>query len=496
MLSSAPLSACARPSVAISASDPRDTARIRLDSAAAVIGRKIEQHGPSPPALGHHLHQVVFTGGHHRRARPQHRALGEPAACLSGAGRCQPEDVWGRLKRAQPARGVIRSPSTERGDRRPVGILGHASTLRPPEGCPVQNFGAVALLRERPLCYTDPSSTSSRGRPPSPRSWAASSTASRTAARVYIQPSRVQTRETYWATTGCGSSAASAISLTVNSAELLASASRTACRAEKRSAASSAIGIRLRPACTPRAHQLCARQRTGVGSGLRLAVRSQLRAQRVRAARPSSRAVRSFCCFSDSVSPGGRLTSSDASCLIRCHLSFFSNSCHFSDPSIPFQRRCRRSAPMSALWGTLRHVTAPTSRAAECLTRVGEWQILARVTGKSPTINEKHCKCKLIEFLSPVVIHEFGALRPASETAPGRDRRFLELHDAALLHCRPQTDPGAQQRSLNKSYRRNRRGCSRHIGGLCKNEVIDADSNCWKRAPNATRSGVVRDCPR
>ena len=43
----------------------------------------------------------------------------------------------------------------------------------------------------------------------------------------------------------------------VSSAKLLSSASRTTCRAEKRSAASSAMGIRLRPLRTPNMHNLC-----------------------------------------------------------------------------------------------------------------------------------------------------------------------------------------------------------------------------------------------
>ena len=147
----------------------------------------------------------------------------------------------------------------------------------------MQNFSAVALLRSRtpakPIRRAPRAAAGRRRREvrrpaQPPRAWLPWCTSARRGSRPvkHIGRQQVAVAQPLPA------------SLDGQQAELLASASRTACRAEKRSAAPSAMGIRLRPARTPRAHQLCARQRTGVGGGSRLAVRSQLRVQRVRAA--------------------------------------------------------------------------------------------------------------------------------------------------------------------------------------------------------------------
>ena len=89
-----------------------------------------------------------FTGGHHRRAWPSTALWESQRRVFPVPGGANPR-MCGAVSEgaAGPCAYPVANP--ERGDRRPVGILGHASTLRPPEGCFVQNFGAVALLRSR-----------------------------------------------------------------------------------------------------------------------------------------------------------------------------------------------------------------------------------------------------------------------------------------------------------------------------------------------------------
>ena len=48
---------------------------------------QINQRDRPAATRSHHLHQVVLTRGHQRRARPQHRRLGQPLSGLAHAPR-------------------------------------------------------------------------------------------------------------------------------------------------------------------------------------------------------------------------------------------------------------------------------------------------------------------------------------------------------------------------------------------------------------------------